>query len=198
MDFQYERSEMRENRLTEPRIKPVNEDDLSEDLQGIMEGAKKLFGGRVPNVNMTFANHEKLFKRWLVFSNHILSKSTLPPRDREILILRIGWLCRSEYEWGQHMIIGKKAGLTHEEIIRITRGPDAVGWTGIEPLLLKAVDELHGDSMIKSDTWDSLSEHYHQQQMMDLVFTVGQYNLVSMALNSFGVQLEEGVEGFPG
>ncbi len=189
---------MRENRLTEPRIKPANEDDLSEDLQGIMEGAKKLFGGRVPNVNMTLANHEKLFKRWLVFSNHILSKSTLPPRDREILILRIGWLCRSEYEWGQHLIIGKKAGLTGEEILRITRGHDAGGWTGIEPLLLKAVDELHEDSMINDDTWDSLSEHYDQQQMMDLVFTVGQYNLVSMALNSFGVQLEEGVEGFPG
>ncbi len=176
----------------------MKEDDLNKDLQSLLEGSKKFFKGRVPNIFMTLANHEKLLKRWLVFSNHILSKSTLDPRDRELLILRTGWLCRSEYEWGQHVIIGKQAGLSDEEILRVAEGRNGKGWSVRESLLLKAVDELHADSMINNDTWESLSGFYEQNQLMDLIFTVGQYRMVAMALNSFGVQLEEGVGGFPG
>src|SRR5207302_412512 len=110
-----------------------------------------------------------------------------PPRDREILILRIGWLCRAEYEWGQHVLIGKAAGLTDDEIERITRGPDAPGWDPFEAALLRATDELHEDSFVSDGTWKTLAERYSTEQLMDVVFTVGQYTLVSMALNSFGV-----------
>ncbi len=188
---------MKESKVTKPRIKPLKEPELNEELQSLLEGSKKLFNGRVPNIFMTLANHEKLLKRWLVFSNHILSKSTLPPREREILILRIGWLCGSEYEWGQHVIIGEQCGLTDEEILRIAKGPDEKGWTPFERALIKAVDELHSDAVVHDSTWERLSEKYDQKQMMDLVFTVGQYNMLSMALKSFGVQLEEGVKGFP-
>ena len=76
--------------------------------------------GDVLNIFKTLAHHPKLFKRWLVFSNHVLFKSSLPTRDREILILRIGWLCRSEYEWTQHVAIGKECGLTDEDIRKIS------------------------------------------------------------------------------
>jgi len=144
----------------------------------------------------TIARHPKLLKRWNVFGNHILFKSTLSPRHREILILRIGWLCQSGYEWGQHVRIGKKAGLTDADIERIRQGPDAAGWDPFEALLVRATDELRRDAFIGDATWNALAEHYDQREMMDLLFTVGQYNLVSMALNSLGVQLDEGVEGF--
>ena len=127
-----------------------------------------------------------------------LFKSTLPPRDREILILRIGWLCQAEYEWGQHVIIGKQCGLNDEEIIRIIEGPDVEGWNSFDAALLRAVDELYIDAFISDSTWQNLSEKYNTHQLIDLVFTVGQYNLVSMVLNTLGVQLEEGIDGFPG
>ena len=94
------------------------------------------------------------------------------------------------------MIIGKSAGLSDEEIRRIQDGPDAPGWARFERALLRAADELHGDSMVSDATWKELAERYDTQQLIDLVFTVGQYTLVSMALNSFGVQLDEGIEGF--
>ena len=127
----------------------------------------------------------------------MLNKSTLPPRDREILILRIGWLCRSEYEFGQHVVIGRREGLSAEEIERITLGPDAEGWDPFDATLLRAVDELHGDAFLSDATWNELAVRYDTMQLMDLVFTVGQYNLVSMALNTLGVQQDEGFPGFP-
>jgi alkylhydroperoxidase family enzyme len=128
----------------------------------------------------------------------VLNKSTLPPRDRELLILRIGWLCRAEYEFGQHVVIGRREGLSDEEIERVTRGPDAEGWDPFDATLLRAVDELHDDAFLSEATWNELVARYDTMQLMDVVFTVGQYNLVSMALNTLGVQLEEGTPGFPG
>jgi len=127
----------------------------------------------------------------------VLLKSSLPSRDREILILRIGWLCGSEYEWGQHVEIGKKTGLTYEEILRIIEGADAKGWDKFDSTLLHAVDELYYDSFIFDDTWNALAKKYDTHQLMDVIFTVGQYNLVSWALNTLGVQRDEGVGGFP-
>ncbi|HIG40561.1 MAG: carboxymuconolactone decarboxylase family protein [bacterium] len=180
-------------RLSKPRIKPLNEEDWNESQQKVFEGQK--MRGNVQNIFRTLANHEKLAKRWLVFGNHILSKSTLPPREREIIILRIGWLCQSGYEWGQHVVIGKRTGITEKEIPMIKQGADA-GWSEHEALLIKAADELHADAFISDDTWAGLAKTYSDQQMMDLVFTCGQYTMVSMALNSFGVQLDDDIEGF--
>jgi alkylhydroperoxidase family enzyme len=159
---------------------------------------REIFGnGPMDNIFRTLAHHPKLLKRWLVFGNHVLSKSSLLPRDRELAILRVGWLCRAEYEWGQHVLVGETAGLTGEEIQRITCGPEADGWGTRERAVLRAVDELHGDSFIGDRTWSELAAHFDTRQLLDLVFTVGQYTLVSMALNTLGVQLDERLPGFP-
>jgi alkylhydroperoxidase family enzyme len=112
------------------------------------------------------------------------------------LILRIDWLCGAEYEWAQHTRIGKAAGLTEDDLRHIRQGPEAAGVGKHDRLLLKAVDELHAEAFLSDETWNALAETYDTRQMMDLVFAVGQYNLVSMALNSFGVQLDPGLEGF--
>jgi alkylhydroperoxidase family enzyme len=182
-------------RLSTPRIAPVQEFEELDPEAGEVLGTTSL--GPAVNIFRTFVRHPKLLKRWLVFGNHVLFKSSLPPRDRELLILRTGWLCRSEYEWGQHVIIGRGVGLTEEEIHRVTLGPDASGWDALDAVLLRAADELHEDQFVSDETWRALEEHYDEQQRMDLVFAVGQYTLVSMALNTFGVQLDPGVEGFP-
>ncbi|HWO02290.1 MAG TPA: carboxymuconolactone decarboxylase family protein, partial [Blastocatellia bacterium] len=106
------------------------------------------------------------------------------------------WLCRAEYEWGHHVAIGKQAGLIDDDIKRIAEGPNASGLDPFEALLLRAVDELHANTVIGDSTWQALAERYNTQQLMDLLFAAGQYKLVSMVLNSLGVQLEEGFEGF--
>jgi 4-carboxymuconolactone decarboxylase len=182
-------------RLKEPRILPMEENEWSDEVRERMERMNR--DGDVLNIFKTLAHHPKLFKRWLVFSNHVLFKSSLPARDREILILRIGWVCRSEYEWTQHVAIGKECGLTDADIRKISEGPEAEGIEAFDALLLEAVDELHEDAMIKQETWDKLSQRYNREQLIDIIFTVGQYNLVSMALNSLGVQLEPAMQRPP-
>jgi len=182
-------------RLSTPRIPTLEEPDWDDEIRGRLDPHGNPDG--VLNVMKTMAQYKKLFTRWQVFANHVLFKSSLPMREKEILILRIGWLCQSEYEWGQHTLIGKDAGLTNAEIERITQGPHAPGWSEVDKLLLLATDELHADAFITDMTWNALSKHFNQEQLMDIVFAVGQYNLVSMALNTFGVQLDEGVGGFP-
>ena len=184
-------------RLSEPRIPPQDESEWDDEVKVLLRGNKKSSKTYIPNVIKTIVRHPKLFKRWRVFGNHVLFKSTLPAREREILILRIGWLCQSEYEWGQHVVIGKQSGLNDDEIKRITEGPDASGWKNFDATLIRAVDELYTDAFISDMTWKQLSESYDTQQLMDLIFTVGQYNAVSMALNTLGVPLDEGIKGFP-
>jgi alkylhydroperoxidase family enzyme len=177
------------------RVAPVPSEQWDAETQEILQAAQ--MGGRTLNIFSTLAHHPKLLKRWLVFGNHILAKSTISPRERELLILRTGWNCQAEYEWGQHVVIGKLFGLTDVEIARITRGSEAPGWDPFDAALLRAADELHRDSRIGDATWKELSARYDTQQMIDVIFTVGQYTLVSMALNSLGVQLDEGIAGFP-
>lgn len=180
--------------LDEPRIKPLADDQLDEEALSVLERAK--MRGQVFNIFRTLVHHPKLLERWMVFGSHVLGKSTLPPREREMVILRIGWLCRSEYEFGQHVLIGRRSGLTDEEIRRIKTGPDAEDWSELDRAMLRAVDELHAEAFISDPTWAKLAEHLSTQQLLDLIFAVGQYNLVSMALNTLGVQRDEGVPGF--
>ena len=195
MEKKIERKEPK--RLSKPRIRPLEESEWDEEARALIDGLRKASGNPALNIMKTLANYSKLYKRWRVFGNHVLFKSSLPPRDREILILRIGWLCRSEYEWAQHVVIGKQARLKDEEIQRIIEGPEATGWDPFEATLLRAVDELYIDAFISDDVWNALAERYNTHQLMDVIFTVGQYNLVSWALNSLGVQREKGLKGFP-
>ena len=184
-------------RLTTPRVPPLPLDQIDSEIRERIAGGPDGGGGPVLNIFRTLAHHPKLMKRWLVFGNHVLGRSTLPPRERELLILRIGWLCRSPYEWGQHVKIGLGSGLTQAEIDRIAKGSDAPGWSEPDRALLRATDELHADAFVSDATWGQLAKHWSVQQLIDLVFTVGQYNLVSMALNTLGVQPESGLPELP-
>jgi 4-carboxymuconolactone decarboxylase len=178
-------------RLDTPRLGPLSDSELDPEV-------RERFGDEeILNIFRTLARHPKLLKRWLVFGNHVLGKSSLSARDREILILRIGWLCQAGYEWGQHVEIARRIGVSDEEIERIGVGPDAGQWDEREQALLRAVDELHADAFVSDDTWLRLSAHYEETQMLDILFTVGQYNMVSMVLNSLGVQPEPGVPVMP-
>ncbi|HSE35843.1 MAG TPA: carboxymuconolactone decarboxylase family protein [Blastocatellia bacterium] len=179
----------------QPRILPLPQEQWDDESIDVIESLRR--DGRVFNIFATLTRHPKLLKRWLVFGNHVLSKSTLPPREREIAILRMGWLCRAEYEWSHHVAIGKQVGLTDDDIKQIAEGPDAPGLAPFEATLLRAIDELHADTIISDATWKALTARYSTQQVLDFLFTAGQYKLVSMVLNSLGVQLEEGFEGFP-
>ena len=110
--------------------------------------------------------------------------------------MRIAALCESAYEWGQHVSMGRDAGLTDAEIEAIRTGNDPGTWTETDRLLLAATGQLHEHTCISPDLWTALSAHYSEQQMLDIIFTVGNYNMLAMALNSIGVELDEDYESY--
>ena len=184
------------NRPQSPRIAPLPPEEQDDQARELLGGAAAP-GLPAANIFATLVRHPGLFRKWMPFGGKLLS-GRLPARDRELLILRTGWRCQSEYEWGQHVIIGRAAGLTDEEIERLKVGPDAPGWDAFDATLVRAADELHDDACITDDTWAALAARYDEAQLTEVPMVVGQYHLVSYTLNSLGVQREPGVPGFDG
>ncbi|MFN2099508.1 carboxymuconolactone decarboxylase family protein [Altererythrobacter sp. MF3-039] len=183
-------------RLDKPRIEPVDMDRLSEEQQSTLapfaDPSNMVGGGKVLNIFRTLVHAPKALSGFLAWGNYVLSRrNSLPPREREIVILRVGWLCKSGYEFAQHSRIGRDCGLSSDEIERIKAGPQAEGWTALEAAMLRACDELVADHHVSDSTWEALAE-LGDKGRMNLVFTVGQYTQVSMILNSFGIQIEDG------
>ena len=184
-------------RLTEPRIPPLSEANFTAEQAEIAAPSRERFG-MVFNVNKTLMHNMPLFTSWITFARHIMAGSSLEPRLREIIIMRVGWNTSCEYEWGQHVLMSEPAGLTPEDHKRIKEGALAEGWSEIESVLITATDELLGETMISNATWAALSGQLNEKQITDVIFTVGQYQMMAMALNSLGVQREPGIPGFDG
>src|SRR3954468_6064201 len=126
-----------------PRIPPLTADERDEQQQELLGGVGGVTGP-ASNIFDTLVQHPGLFRKWMPFGGKLLA-GKLPARDRELLLLRTGWRVQAEYEWGQLLLIGKRAGLTQEEIERLKAGPDAPGWEPFDALLVRAADELHDD-----------------------------------------------------
>lgn len=183
-------------RTTQARILPLPTAEWSEADREILGSMAR--GDQTIDVFKTCLRHTELCRNWMPFTRYILgTSSTLTPRDRELLILRTSALSKADYDWGHHVPAARRAGLSDAEIARVARGPAAPGWSDFDRLLLTAADELHRDQFITEATWKSLAGRYNERQMMDAIFTVGQYTMVSMFLNSASVQLEPGVTGIP-
>ena len=176
-------------RLKEPRFAPLTDAELTPEQAEALEPMRP---GPVLNIFRTLARAPKALTRFNAWGGYVLSRrNDLPPREREIVILRTGYLCKSGYEFTQHTRIGLQAGLTEDEIGRIKAGADA-GWSAADAALIRATDELHNDQFISEATWAELGRCFTDKQRMDVVFTAGQYTQVSMILNTFGVQLDAG------
>jgi len=130
------------------------------------------------------------------FGGFLLGGGALPPRERELLILRTGYNCGSSYEWGQHVRLSEALGMDREEILRVAEGPDADGWSAADATLLRAADELHEHAKISDRTWARLAEIY-ERGLIEIPMVVGHYHLVAFALNSLEVELDPGLEPLP-
>jgi 4-carboxymuconolactone decarboxylase len=182
-------------RLTVPRIAPLPFTAWDPELRARFERPGGL--GQILHVMQTLANHPGLFRRWVVFANHFLFKSSLTPRDREILILRTGWLAGCAYEWGQHLkLAATEVGFGEREFTALAEGPSATLWQPAEAALLCAADGLYVEAFIDDATWETLAAHYTAPQLLDVVFTVGNYLMLAMGINAFGVQLDAEYSGF--
>lgn len=177
------------------RIPPLHPDEWTDEQRKTLKTTYNK--GRLYNMIGTFARHPEASKAIGRVSGHILGPtSTLTPRDRELLILRTAWLCQAEYEWAQHVLIGRQVGLSDTEIHRCKEGSESTDWTTTQQHLLRAAEQLHSQQKIADPTWSALAEKYDTRQLMDIVIAVGHYTLVACALNSFGTPLDDGLPGF--
>ena len=179
-------------RTREPRVVPLEKRDWTKEQAQLMATitARKPMYERL-NFFGVMLRHTDALRAFQSWQWHILGGSTLAPREREIAVLRTGYLCQSGYEWAQHVLIGREAGLADAEIAAIKLGAGAENWSAADAAILRACDELYSDQFVSDETWALLCRFFDEQQRMDLVFTVGQYTLVAMFLNSFGVQLDD-------
>jgi alkylhydroperoxidase family enzyme len=181
-----------------PRIAPLEPADYPPGAYGMAEGEHEVAVGQqaaaqwrerdparpLSDHTATLMRHPDLYRAQMTYGLQLNLRSALPPRDRELLILRTGWLCQAPFEWGEHVHIAKRVGLTSEEIERVTQGPDAAGWDEHDRALLRAADELHRDAMISDATWAVLSRRLDERQMIELPCVVGHYHLVAFYQNS--------------
>jgi 4-carboxymuconolactone decarboxylase len=144
------------------------------------------------NVLSTLVRHPKLTRAYLRFSSYLLYGSTLPPRIREQIILRVAHRRGCAYEWAHHVEIGKEAGLSNADLEAARTGESK---DAFDSALMNAVDELDEKTNISDRTWAALGERLDEQQRMDLVFTTGNYIALAMALNTFGVEVEDDHDG---
>jgi 4-carboxymuconolactone decarboxylase len=177
--------------LPHPRIPPLSDAELSAEQREALAPASYP-GTSARNIFRTLAHAPDALKAFLAWGTYILRNNSLPPRQREIVILRTGFLCRSGYEWTQHVRISLRGGMSADEIAALKTGADAPIWPPADAALIAACDELHANQFVSNATWAKLKAHFTDKQCMDAVFTAGQYTQVSMMLNTFGVQLDEG------
>lgn len=182
-------------RPTAPRIAPLV--DLTEELQVIMGGGINSPAGTPLNIFKTIAHHPKLLKRFMNFAGLFLNKGLLPAREREIVILRVGWNCQSVYEFGQHTVIGQRVGLSIDEIVELTKQSTEHQWSARDQALIAMSDELCTDNCVCTTTWEELREFWNEAELIELVMVAGTYRLVSGFLNTMGVELDADTPGWP-
>jgi len=178
-----------------PRIAPLAPHEWSPEQRARLDPTNS--GRPAANVFATFVRNPPVDALRNAISGHIRGATTLTPRQRELLLMRIGVLCRSEYEWAAHMRAGKSAavGMTDADVERIARGPDTPG-DAFETVLLRATDELFRDDRVSDATWAALAARLDTRQLLDLAVAVGGYRTASMAINSAGVQLDANMADF--
>ncbi len=149
----------------------------------------------LPEMLLTLMFHPDLYDRIAALSMEMQAKGALAHRDRELVILRTGWLCQAPYEWGEHVRLAKRVGVTGDEIERVTVGSAAEGWTAHERALLTAAEELHADAMLSDATWDALGDTLDDRQRFELTVLVGLFTAVAYFQNSLRFRLSPGNDG---
>lgn len=182
-----------------PRLMPLAPERLGIPLRAILWAAgkwarKRTGTDQVPDIFLLLLRHPRLFWPWLRFASRLMPGGTLDRRDAELVILRVGWNCRCRYEWGQHVQIGLREGLTPAEVARVALGAQAPGWTPRRAALLQATDEIHQQRIISAETWAALSGHYRPKQLIEVSMLIGHYEMLAGVLNSIGLSLEPHTE----
>ncbi|MFN0027495.1 MAG: carboxymuconolactone decarboxylase family protein [Acidimicrobiales bacterium] len=182
---------MHQRRPTSPRVPPIE--------KVAVKAREAMANGPANAVNViaTLHTNRTVNTAFGAFAQTILFKGSVDARLREIVILRMGWNCQAVYEFGQHTLFGRSVGLTDAEIYLITRPIGQGNWTDVERALIQMTDDLYSDDCVSDATWAELEQRYNHSEIIEFMAGALCYRVVSGLLNSCGVQLDDGVPGWP-
>jgi len=181
-----------------PRIPPLKESELSDDAMELATKLRANFGlttDKLPDAIATMLRHPEFYRAQVEYVTQRAKSLVLAPRDLEIVILRTAWLCKSAYSWGEHVTFGKKAGLTSEEIERLTQGSEAPGWNDHDRAIVRLAEELNETCNVSDETWDAITKHFSDKEIIELLVMAGFYREVAYLYNTMRVPL---IPGNPG
>lgn len=174
--------------MSQARIAPGTRREIGLPAALFAAVAGRVIGSGPPHVFTTLARHRRLFWRWLRFAGALMPRGRLPRADTELVILRVAHRTGCEYEWSHHQRIGRRAGLSTEDIERVRHGPQATGWSERQQLLLRAVDELHEQHDIGDEVWEALRAQMSDVELIELCMLAGHYEMLAMSLNALRVE----------
>jgi alkylhydroperoxidase family enzyme len=171
-------------RPSSPRIPLISRDAYTPDQAALASGRDQY------NLTRMLLQHPDFYRVFIPYLTKQMSGSSLPPRDREILILRTLGLCDESYERHHHTSIGRMVGMSSVEVEAARTGNRAL-LGALDRILMQAAEELVNDRCMSDETWAALAAGYTVNQMIEAVFLVGSYTMLSMATNSFGMPIDE-------
>ena len=180
----------------ERRIAPVTESNPGLIKKLFLIGIERIGKLNAANLWTLMMHNMRIFHGMLFYAARLMPYGRLERRDTELAILRVAWLCRSRYEWGQHVDIGLRAGLTTDEIRRVPHGAEAQGWSERQQLIIRACDGFIANSLVDDDTWAALKEHYNEPLLIELLMLIGWYQGLAGVLNSSGIPLDSALEQY--
>ena len=174
------------------RIAELRPDEVSDEAKALIDKIRSSAGAgpaaEIPGYFRTVMKHPEIFRCQLEMGAAIY-KGHLPPRERELAVLRVAWLVRAPYEWGEHVDIGKRCGLTPAEVERVIQGSSAPGWSEHDAAILRGVEELLANQMISGATWATLARSWDEAQLIEFPMMVGQYVATAYVQNSLRMRL---------
>jgi alkylhydroperoxidase family enzyme len=177
-----------------PRIAPLSNAEVDAEAWELVNSVRRSAGAAptddMPVYMRIMAKHQAIFRPNMELGT-VLYNGRIPPRERELAILRCGWLCRAPFEWGEHAMISKRWGLTDEEVERATQGSSAEGWNELDKAILSGVEELLADQVLSDATWQALARHWDEQQLIEFPYMIGQYVAIAFVQNSLRVPLAD-------
>ena len=177
-----------------PRIAPRPKAECDQEAFDLVNKVRAGAGAGpttdMPEYMRIMIKHRALFEPNMIMGD-TLYNGTIPPRERELAILRCGLLCRAPFEWGEHVRIGQRCGLTPEEVTRVLDGSDAPGWNAFDRAVIRGVEELIGDHALSDETWATLAQHWDEQQLIEFPFMIGQYVAIAYVQNTLRVPLAD-------
>lgn len=188
-----------------PRILPLDREAVAEQvlaatarLRGniVGEGAPPLPLDAIPEIMFTMARFPDVWERYMALSMWLQGpRGALSPRDRQLAILRTGWLLQAPFEWGEHVRHSKLVGISDEEIERATIGSSAPGWSDHDRAVIRAAEELRENAMIGDDTWNQLALKMSEAELFELILLIGQFTNTAYFQNALRLRLEPGNAG---